>query len=1588
MRVRMLLVAVFALVVVTSVTAQTTIPLRGEQPQMTLLSESKAGLTYNIEVGELRALNVSTKGGEFTQLFIPGFHNSMIEGAPQLPQMNRLIAVPADGDVRVEVTNVVTRTLKLADFGLVHPLFPHQPSLSKSQNIDDVPFVYDEAAYRQTKVEAPLASVYYQGRLRAMDIARLEIAPVRYLPLTGELEVVESLQVNVHFDGDWAKSESHLAATDSPFFDVVYGRIDGNRQFLARADLVKDPVKLVIVTPSQFVGQLADYTAWKIEHGFEVITGVIGTPEVGTTTASIQSYLHGLYNAATPGDPAPSFVVFVGDVAECPTWTLGGDATDRPYCAVDGDLFPEMYYGRLSAANSSQLQAILDKTMMYDTYSMPDPSYLHNVTLIAGVDSYWSPTHANGTIRYGEDYYFNAAHNINSYTYYYPASGSSAAAIINNCNTGIGFINYTAHGSTTSWSNPSMTQANVNSMTNAGKYFLAVGNCCLTSTYDIAECFGETFIRAPNKGAVGYIGGSNSTYWHEDVYWSVGNLPQASIREGMTYEETGLGAYDGLFHDMPNEVNDPSTWYVTNDAIIFCGNLAVTESGSVRIEYYWNIYNLLGDPSLTTYLGTPQTNPMTYPNTVFVGMPSINIAAVQGTYVGLTQAGELVGAGHVGPSGQVEITFNRILTPGVPLKLVAMAQNHVPVIEDLLVIVPADVTIDPMVIDANVTTDITVTVMESDGTTPKPGINIWAEGLEYQTTPVATNAAGVAVITVNYPYGPSLDIVGQDPAESYRLFTEPITVNALVLGRPDLTVTTDIGMVDMFPLNLPGTLNASASPGGFTLYALLPDGSLLSSATPSLTVTVGSLGQVKGTIALSGYDLYSEFFDVVAAYGTVAGTVTSGGSPLAGVTVRLVDASQTTVFAVTTGANGAYAGPDEVLVDDYTLVVDHFGYLHYEQPVFVNYGANTFDIALAPAPSGVLSGYVYDSQTMEPLRGNVKIYRSDNGALYNEVNCDENGYYVSGSLPYFTYNVRVRAWHHVPVTAEIIIEDPALQKDWLLDPTNGDILVIDDSTVMLADDKISEKGELLAAAYDPPATKSATLIATDLEELGYYVSVEGISSVDPATFWDYDLVVVACGARTSTLQNASIRTALVQFAQAGGHILLEGGEVGYNHRNSGDFATYVMHTSTWNADSAGSVQGIATDHYVANHPNNLTGTTIQLTYSGYGDSDAMTPLPTGARVMSWTTQTERASVIAYDPNPSPIGGQIVFFCFNYAALAEARIQLLENTVLWLLTPEFGDCAVQGTVLLAGQQDHAGITVRALPGGGSTLTAADGSYALDGLYAGPYTIIASKDGWSVASESVTLAEGETLTGVDMVLTPVATSEYCAYPNLPITDYNTTTSTITVPPQDDAAITALEVFVNISHTYIGDLILKVTSPNQTSVVLHNRSGSSADNIVGWYPGDLQPVGNLDAFQGQQMAGVWTFTVQDMAGGDSGTLNAWCLRLTHSTVVGVDDAQGPNGGAVPSVFMAYHNYPNPFNPMTSIKFDLPRAGQVSLRVYDVAGRLVRTLVDGHLPAASHAVNWDGTDASGRRQASGVYYYRLVTEVDSATHKMTLVK
>jgi hypothetical protein len=94
------------------------------------------------------------------------------------------------------------------------------------------------------------------------------------------------------------------------------------------------------------------------------------------------------------------------------------------------------------------------------------------------------------------------------------------------------------------------------------------------------------------------------------------------------------------------------------------------------------------------------------------------------------------------------------------------------------------------------------------------------------------------------------------------------------------------------------------------------------------------------------------------------------------------------------------------------------------------------------------------------------------------------------------------------------------------------------------------------------------------------------------------------------------------------------------------------------------------------------------------------------------------------------------------------------------------------------------------------------------------------------------------------------------------------------------------------------------------------------------------------------------------------------------------------LPKDFVLYHNYPNPFNPSTTIKFSVPAACDISLVVYNVLGQEVKTLYDGRIDAGTHDVVWNGDNNSSARVASGVYFYRLRSGDFDRSRKMTLIK
>ena len=672
-------VLTLVLVMVLGVTAfaQTRIQLRSADKAQCVKSDMTS-LKASFSFSGIEAFEMKNDRGVFSTITMPNTVTGGSEGEPQIPVVNQLIAVPFGATPTIRVTNYSSTDYNLEDYG-IHRLTPRQPDLRKDQDPKDVPFVYNEAAYQKRGLQSePMARVSVNGTLRGVQVGQLSIEPVSYDPVNNTLRVFNNIEVEVSFNGaDIRATEDLLVKTYSPYFNTLYKQLFNGRAVLdvfdEHPDLWGAPVKMLVIANRMFESCIQDWVAWKTMKGIYV--DVNYTDEIGTSASAIKTFIQEKY-----AQDAPTFLMIMGDKDQvAPSISSASETdcvSDLYYSSADGDEFVDMFHSRFPAETVAQMTAMLNKALEYEQYTMPDPSYLSNVLLIAGEDSGWGVTVGRPTIWYATNYYYNADHGFNNV---YEYSHGTYTGCYNNLNTGVGFVNYTAHGSNTSWAGPSFTVSDVNNLTNEHKYFLAMGNCCQAADWGISStCFGEAMVRAENKGAYAYIGSCPSTYWLNDYYFGVGATNRADGTMP-TMAETGMGCYDAIWDDDA---------YNTVNSILYIGNLAGNAAEALGYElhistlYYWQAYHVLGDGSIMPFRVQPTANEVSHMAIFPIGMATYEVSAVPGSYVALSKDGELIGTALVDETGTVNVQVTPVTSSG-DVTLCVTAPNRIPVVETI-----------------------------------------------------------------------------------------------------------------------------------------------------------------------------------------------------------------------------------------------------------------------------------------------------------------------------------------------------------------------------------------------------------------------------------------------------------------------------------------------------------------------------------------------------------------------------------------------------------------------------------------------------------------------------------------------------------------------------------------------------------------------------------------------------------------------------------------------------------------------------------------------------------------------------------------
>ena len=681
------------------------------------------GLRASFSFSTIEAEDVESERGIFSWLSMPNTVIGGNEGEPQIPVINQLIAVPFGANPWIEIKNYSSTDYRLEDLG-IKTLVPRQPSVRKDKRPEDVPFVMNEAAYQTRGLRSePTATVSVDGTMRGIQLGTMTIEPVSYDPVNNTLRVFNDIEVEVHFDGaDAQATEDMLLRTYSPAFDNVYAQLFNNRAitdvYTDHPDLYNTPVKMLVICYSGFQGNAAleSWLQWKLQKGYYV--DIYYTSETGTSATNIKNFIKTKYNASVSAGNAYTYLVVIGDTGQVPqymTKTVDEScASDLGYAAVNfttsstSNYFPDMYYSRMSVENTTHLTNYINKVLTYEKYEFTDGgNYLNNVILVGGWDSSWTARVAKPTINYATNYYFKSSNT----TYGGFENGTISATVstsstqgysgtnngcYNGINNGVCFLNYTAHGDKQEWYQPKMTAAHVATLTNTGKYFFGVGNCCLTGNFNNTStdyspgsaigtnaCFAETMIRVPNAGAVAYVGCSPYSYWYEDFYWAVG-AHSYSAGNYPTQSASSKGVYDIMFEDQ---------YWNSASSLLYLGNLAVqqavtnnnTNSGVTSgdcnnsAHYYFQFYHTFGDGSVMPYITKPEVNTVTIPSTVTPGTTSITVNALAGSYVAVTDNSSVIyGVAEANASGVATVNFTNAIPSSGTLYVVVTRQQYQP----------------------------------------------------------------------------------------------------------------------------------------------------------------------------------------------------------------------------------------------------------------------------------------------------------------------------------------------------------------------------------------------------------------------------------------------------------------------------------------------------------------------------------------------------------------------------------------------------------------------------------------------------------------------------------------------------------------------------------------------------------------------------------------------------------------------------------------------------------------------------------------------------------------------------------------------
>ena len=466
--------------------------------------------------------------------------------------------------------------------------------------------------------------------------------------------------------------EVEIPRTISPAFLPVYRSFVDNYDSSYLRNTAMSQSKMLIIAPPNLVNNLSLFTDWKNARG--IATEIVSMDETGTISYQIKTYIQNYYdNAENPAD----YLLLIGDVdddfKEFPSFYTGdeNDVTDLPFTLLAGDdYFPEMLAGRFSIDSYLDLDTIISKVLFYEKEPfMDETDWFHEALLIAGNYSS-SPPVPSTPIKVTKwlrdkmyDYGYTEIDEI-----YYPPTQDASTQVISAINEGVGFVAYRGWGDANGWHFPEFHAESIYGLSNGKKLPVVTSIVCNTGDFanSVDPCFGEVWLRAGNpgapKGAVVFTGPS-------DLH---------------TNTKFNNAIYSGFYYGLLDEgIHTFGTALLRGKTELY-NNYPLLRDPGEKVEFYYEVYNILGDPSLMMWTTTPQEITCDLPDEITLGTNflEIELPGLDGATVTAIKENEIFEVAVV-ENDLANLYFNSQTTGAVNITITK--PNYIPYIHEITV---------------------------------------------------------------------------------------------------------------------------------------------------------------------------------------------------------------------------------------------------------------------------------------------------------------------------------------------------------------------------------------------------------------------------------------------------------------------------------------------------------------------------------------------------------------------------------------------------------------------------------------------------------------------------------------------------------------------------------------------------------------------------------------------------------------------------------------------------------------------------------------------------------------------------------------